>query len=400
MEEITYNLEQGHYYEDINHYSEQLIANLEQESSKIITEYMNFIEEEEIEDLRNREEYLVEFLALGVLANQYLNDVLETSTSSYLVMQKLFDLKNKYNKLEKVMKLLQGWLSTLLLYSEDRENYNYEFINKEDLKSLIQWLAATGEYEELIKRFKKWQQYFNTKFSVEVTYDLKTALELALWFKEHSKKALGKYTKNVEEFLTKKHHRYVWSENVMFCAKPEIEYHLNMAGIEIINKVLWEEFLAAEEKIILAPICMRNRSAQNCQAQENDLGLQCTHCDRDCNINLISSLGSQGEFKVVLVDQHSNLQSYLEAWENQKQIGLIAISCVLNLLSSSYQLRELNIPAQFIALDYCGCKQYWSKEGVVTDINLDKLLEIIKADPGDKFIQMRFFSDNSDSKSQ
>ncbi|MGM0369357.1 MAG: DUF116 domain-containing protein [Bacillota bacterium] len=395
MEEITYGLNSGDYYEQVNQFSKQVKMKIEQESAPIITDFMEFIERQEIEELRTRDEYLFEFLALGVLANIYLNDALKTAKSSYLILQKLVKLRNKYSKLKPVIDFWRGILSTILLYSDKRESYNHEFVNKDDLKQLIKWLAATGEHKEIVHRFKIWEQYFKTKFSIKLSSDLKVALNLANWFEEQAKEELGAHTKNVERFLEEDARDHLWSDDLLLCAKPELEYHLNMVGAEIMNQALRDDFLATEKKIVLAPVCMRNKTAQECQAQQEEVGLRCTYCDRDCNINLISSLGSRGEFEVVLINHSSDFSKYLKQWAKQSEVGLIGITCVLNLLAAGYELQKLNISGQCIVLDYSGCKQHWSPKGVVTEINLDKLLQTIRLNPNDKFVQMRFFTDDN-----
>ena len=393
MDIITYDLNQGNYYQDIQQLAQKVIAKGEEKHSKIITEYMNFIAAEEMEELRSRQEYIFEFLALGVLANLYLNDVLETSKTSYLFMRKLIEFKSKHSKLSKIIDLIQIFLNTILLHSAQLDNYNYEFVNKDDFNELILWLEAMGEYQEEVERFKNWKEYFNSKYSVKVSYDLKGALEFAQWFQEESETKLSKYTKNVNKFLQGNQSKHLWRQDILLRTKSEREYHLNMLGTEIMNQRRRKEFLETEEKVILAPTCMRNKTAAECLAQETELGLQCTHCDRDCNINLIDSLGAQGEYEVVIINHAQDFADYFEQWQDQKQTGLVVIACALNLLLVSYQLQRFNIPGQIMLLDYCGCQLHWSNEGKTTDLNLDRLLATLRDDPQDKFIQMSIFDD-------
>ncbi|MBM7556362.1 DUF116 domain-containing protein [Halanaerobacter jeridensis] len=393
MEEITYDLTQDKYYEDIKDFAQKLVVKGEENHSKIINDFMNFIAAEEIEELRDRKEYIFEFLSLGVLANLYLNDVLQTSKTSYLFMRKLIEFKAKYSKLSKIIDVLQGFLNTTLLHSAQRDNYNYEFVNKDDLNELIIWLESMGEYQEEVQRFKNWQKYFNSKYSVKVSYDLKVALKFAQWFQKQGQARLSQYTKNVKTFLKGKQNKHLWRQDILLRTKAEPEYHLNMLGIEIINQVQRKDFLETEERVILAPTCMRDKSAAECAAQETDLGLQCTHCDRDCNINLIDSLGSQGDFEVVIIDHAYSFADYFAQWREQQQTGLIVIACVPNLLLIGYQLQRLNIPAQVMPLNYCGCQLHWCEKGVTTDMNLDQLLVTLREDPQEKFIQMSIFND-------
>ena len=397
MNEITYDLSRGDYYEEIEEFAQEVIAKAEQDHSKIITEYMQFIKREKLEELRSREEYIFDYLLLGVLANLYLNNVLETSRTTYVFMHKLIDFKDKYDKLTGIIDLLQGFLNTTLLYSAQREDYSYEFINKNDLAELIQWLAATGEYQEEIRRFKNWEEYFAAQFSVKVSYDLKYALNFAHWFQNRGVERLGNYTKNVKKFRQGEQSKHLWRQDILLRTKPEEEYHLNMLGAEIINKARRREFLAAEKKVVLAPSCMRKKSAAECRAEEKRLGLQCLHCERDCNINLIDSLGSQGSFEVVIINDDYDFNYYFKQWRAQKKVGLIVITCALKLLLVQYQLQRFNIPSQSLLLDYCGCQRHWSQEGSITNIDLDKLLVKLQKNPGDKFIQMNIY-DNQEER--
>ena len=396
MDGITYNLNAGNYYDDIKKFAQEVITKVEQDHGKIIRDYMDFIAAEEIEEVRTHKEYLFEFLALGVLANLYLNDVLETSKTSYVFMQNLLKLKDQHSKLEKIIEWLQKFLNTVLLHSAHRNDYNYEFVNKDDLKELLQWLEATGEYEEEVLRFKNWEQYFDSKFSVKVSYDLKAAMSLAEWFVEQAQEKLGQYTKNVEKFRKQEQSKHLWRQDILLRTKPEREYHLNMLGAQIMNQVWRPKFLATTNKVILAPTCMRAKNGPECQAEETELGLQCTHCDRDCNINLIDSLGSQGEFEVVIIDPAHNFADYFSQWRDQRETGLIVIACALNLLLLNYKLQRFNIPGQALILDYCGCQLHWSTEGMTTDIDLDELLATLRESPQDKFIQMSIF-DNGEA---
>ena len=391
MDGITYDLKAGDYYDDIKEFAQEVVAKVEKDHSKIIKEYRDFIAAEEIEEVRDRKEYAFELLALGVLANLYLNDVLETSKPYYVFMQNLIKFKAQHSKLEKIIEWLQSFLNTVLLHSAHRDDYNYEFVNKDDLKELLQWLEATGEYKEEVLRFKYWERYFDNKFLVKVSYDLKAAMKLAEWFEEQAQEKLGHYTKNVKKFLKQEQSKHLWRQDILLRTKPEREYHLNMLGCQIMNQVCRPQFLVTNNKVILAPICMRAKNEAQCQAEETELGLQCTHCDRDCNINLIDSLGSQGEFKVLIIDHTHDFDDYFSQWQDQKHTGLIVIACALNLLLVNYKLQRFNIPGQALILDYCGCQLHWSEEGVTTDINLDELLATLRESPQDKFIQMSIF---------
>lgn len=393
MNKITYDLEEGNYNNQIREFAQEVVAKVEEDHAKLITDYMNFIEQKNIEKLRSRNEYIFEFLSLGVLANLYLNDVLATSKASYSFMSKLIEWKEKHNKLESIIKLVQKFLNTVLLHSVQREDYSYEFINKRDVTELIKWLEATDEYQEEVKRFQNWLNYFANNLSVKVSYDLKGALTLAAWFQKQSRQRLSKYTKSVKRFVQGEQSKHLWRTDILLRTKPELEYHLNMLGAEIIDRAQQNKFLETAEKVLLVPTCMRNRAKGECRAKKTEVGLQCTHCERDCNINLLDGLGKQSGFEVVIINHSQKFSDYFRQWSQQDQTGLVVITCALNLLLADYQLRRFNIPGQVLLLDYCGCKMHWSEEGLITKVDLDRLLTKMQQDPQDKFIQLNIFEE-------
>jgi len=52
------------------------------------------------------------------------------------------------------------------------------------------------------------------------------------------------------------------------------------------------------------------------------------------------------------------------------------VACPLHLISGGLELRKLNIAAQCVFLDYCGCKNHWHQDGIMTDMNSRQLLKI------------------------
>jgi hypothetical protein len=42
----------------------------------------------------------------------------------------------------------------------------------------------------------------------------------------------------------------------------------------------------------------------------------------------------------------------------------------------------LSIPAQGVLLDYMGCKYHWDEQGIPTDTNITKLLEVLGIEGG------------------
>ncbi|WLD29947.1 MULTISPECIES: DUF116 domain-containing protein [unclassified Clostridioides] len=60
-----------------------------------------------------------------------------------------------------------------------------------------------------------------------------------------------------------------------------------------------------------------------------------------------------------------------------EDVGIIGVACVLNLISGGWKVKNFGFVPQCVVLDYCGCKNHWHEKGIVTDINVDRLLYTI-----------------------
>ncbi|OCL25722.1 hypothetical protein U472_15455 [Orenia metallireducens] len=131
-----------------------------------------------------------------------------------------------------------------------------------------------------------------------------------------------------------------------------------MVGARIINQAFEEEFKSTKEKIVLLPTCMRRKSAADCKAQKDGLNMICSACSQECNINQINQIAQEEDFRVVMISHSSDFSKFLEKWQNQDEIELVEVACVLNLLLGGYEMKRVSIPVQCVLLDYCGCENH------------------------------------------
>jgi hypothetical protein len=130
-----------------------------------------------------------------------------------------------------------------------------------------------------------------------------------------------------------------------------------------------------EKKALILPGCMRSRSESDCHASSTSLGLKCERCDTRCKVRYLNEIGDQKHFEVYIVPHESS--AFTESTEKErKQLGILGVACVSNLISGGWKADSMGIPAQCVLLDNCGCK-HWTKENIKTDINQKKLIELI-----------------------
>ena len=67
-------------------------------------------------------------------------------------------------------------------------------------------------------------------------------------------------------------------EDVIFSARPRVEYHLNMVGAEIMNRAFRDDFMKTKRKAVILQACMRYFPKPQCKARSNGLSCECAEC--------------------------------------------------------------------------------------------------------------------------
>ena len=326
------------------------------------------------EEISSREELVLELLTLGTLWQVYSGDALGLDEGPGQVLTGLARARECGGSLKPGIDFLRGIMSTLFLSPDLYDNMFSLDPNMNHFDKLLLWLEASGEFKQEAKRLRTWQVYLNSLTHREAVNVLLTAVTFAVWFEARSNEELGPYTPNVERYLNEIRPEHYWREDVIFCGRRRVEYHLNMVGAEIMNRAFRESFLKTKNKVLLLPACMRLLTDSRCKMESEENGCKCCGCMPDCAVNRLSSLGRKYGFKVMVVPHESSISAgQTQEAVFDKDTGVIGVACVLNLISGGWMLEDMGIPAQCVLLDYCGCKNHWHHEGLQTDINIKQL---------------------------
>lgn len=375
---ITYslkneNVNSNDYYKDIYKFTDEVLKNVEDLSQGIIEDFKKYIGENKFEKLRTTEEYMLEFLIIGVLWQLYSDDAMSLPCFPKKVLTELNDLRQKSDDIKTKVDAIRGILSTIFLMPNDNYNSNAA-LTYENFDKLINWMAVSGEFNEEVNRFLNWKKYI-FYIGEEKTKEFFTiAVTLALYFNARSEAVLGKYTSRVDKFLQNEYPKHKWKEDIILCSRQKVEYHLNMVGAEILNRAFRKDFLKAPNKKLILPACMRYKGENGCKAKTTEEGYVCSHCEDRCRVNELTKLGEMKGFEVLIIPHASSAFKKLNI--EYGKVGIVGVACILNLLEGGYKARRLNMIPQCVILDYCGCKNHWDDKGIVTDINLDKLKKI------------------------
>lgn len=374
---ITYCIESkfndfDKFYIDIEQLACEIVDNIKKCLQEELHIFIEFIEKNKVEDIRHEEEYIIDFLILSIFYKVYINRAVNTVK----IGSKIITKNNKSNK-KFVRKKVKGILSTIFLTNNTNEEVK---ISLNNIKKLINYLKLTDEFEEEIKRINNIYEFLKYYNSKNTDKDLESItnkiIYLGNYFEEVSKNKLSIYTINVSKFLSHEYEKHKYKEDIIYIGRLEVEYHLNMVILAIMNKLLLEEFVKSKDKILLIPPCMKFHDNYKCKSKSENYLYSCESCNKKCKVNELNKIGKIYNFKVYTFSHDMDFSKLDKTTYENK--GVVCIGCSLNLINKGLKLRELNIKPQLILLSFCGCKKHWHNYGLTTRFDMNKLFEIIK----------------------
>jgi len=377
---ITYSLRETSYssdsfYNDLTAFTENILFEASKSLERHSNNYYEYVKTSQHETIRSKDEYLLELIMIGIFWNNYIHKASKTRRLPKIFLKQLYSLRRKSETLKPIIDYFRGYLAyELLIKQKDNTVQTY---NLDACINLLEWLGATGEFNEEVIRLNKWIDFFKDKNKDEIEDILKLTILFSVYFYETGKQYFGKYTHNVTRFLNDSVKKYIHREDYFFISRTENEYFLNMFGAEIMNRQLKKEFDKSSKKAILLPTCMRKQPKNGCQAKSDGKELVCRQCNIDCNIGKVAKALELQNITPYLIPHSSDFSKFLIKWKDNRETGLIGVACVLNLLTGGYEMKRLNIASQCIFLDYCGCQKHWDKNGIPTDLNICKLKQIV-----------------------
>jgi hypothetical protein len=381
LSDLVYDLRQPDansdiFYQDVARFSDEVLAEIEQRAATALDGYTRHVQGFLREAPRSRGEYAIELLTLGQVLGRYGGAAESTSPWIVLLARELLGLRRSVPVMKPVIDQLRAVVARYFLMPR----IGHKATGKQPLDGLprlIDWLHATGELEQEAMRLHNWRSFLCTLPPEESAHWIETAEELFDWFKREADRALGSFTRGVNNFLAGEYALRGCREDQIFCGKEPAEYHLCMVAAEVMNRGLRAEFERTPKKAVLVPACLRDAHASTCKAHVNGVDITCAACDSGCAVNRITrrmrSLGAT----VYLVPHATGFSRWLERWQSAPEYGVTAVACLLNILPGGYEMRARGIASQCVPLDYSGCQKHWHSPGIPTGLNEDRLVQIV-----------------------
>lgn len=340
---------------------------------------------------RQPAEAAFEMLVLGVLLREHGTEALQMPPVPAWALAKLVEAQDRMPLpvVEKPSKAVRGLVQGLLQNGPDTEGQLPDTAPfgepaSELVRRLVIWLNSQGLSAQA-NRMGQWQKYLARLDPQSAEAYLARCLLLAEAFTEESQAALGGYTRGVEEYTTcvRANWRSRFRYDAQLVTRTPAEYHLGMLGTEILTRAYRSRFLATKQKIVIVPDCLcrlspRVASAETatCQAKMTSLGGKCQGCAPGCRVRQLTALGEKHGFEVyILPDDLRGIG--LGACSKLADTGVVGVSCALTNWDAGWLVNSAGVPCQGVLLDYAGCKSHWNEAGRSTDVNFDKVLEMV-----------------------
>ncbi len=370
-------------YADAAAFSTRLLAEIEAQAGPILDGYIVHVNDVLRERSRSRGEYAIELLTLGMMLKFYAAAASGTPRWVVQLARELLSLRRRSEAMKGLADFLRARLfrtfSVHKLWAAPTETPRFEC-----LPDLIEWLNASGEFEQESMRLVNWKSYLATLPRNEIDMRMQTAMDLFEWFTREASSALSEYTHGVDTFLATTYADRGVREDQIFCGKRSVEYHLGMVAAEIMNRGLREEFQRTSRKVVLLPTCMRGVRADECLAHSDDVDIDCSACDQDCTVNRITRRMEKMGVEVYLVPHTTGFSRWLDRWQNQSEVGVVAVACMANILSGGFEMRARAIASQCVPLDFPGCQKHWSGVRITTGVNEERLARLVGGSPDPK----------------
>ncbi len=366
----------GGFYIILKNFTDKFLKSSQSHASMYIAkELRQFITTHQIEKPRSLNEYHIEYLMFGIFWRKYSGYSANINRVLHSLCNALYQIRNQSKTLKPFIDKIRGKVAVSRLY---KKNKTYELIPiYENIIRLINWLDASKNFTEEVKRLNNWLVFLEKKSPIYIARFISNAIELEKLFVSMASPVLGNYLQSVNLSVNKHKRKYKNREAANNYKRAEVEYFFYMMATEIFNRELKGEFDKTTRKVVLLPTSLCRPKSVECKLNSDGIEISCTGCSEDCQINDISRSIEGSGAEVQLISGSLDFSKWLSALETNPNIGLVNVACVLDMFPKVYGMRSLNIPSQHILLDQCGCHKHLPSANCPTIIDQQQLLKVL-----------------------
>ncbi|HMA96693.1 MAG TPA: DUF116 domain-containing protein [Polyangiaceae bacterium] len=340
----------------------------------VIEAYAEFVELNGREQRRSNSEYLLEGLVLGVMWRARGREALEPSESLRGLVTELVRERRSGAPLRR------DESRAALANLGNRSRRGRIDPTLQEIHALLNWMLATGEYDDEVARLEGWTAFLSTTQSATNREILRLVVAFAVRFEAIAERYLGGFTEGVNRFFDQELVARGPREDTLQCSRRRVEYHLNMVGAEMLNRAWRRGFLACRRHVVVMPGCVTLREETECRAVRAEVERKCTHCTLGCSVSAATRMSERAGADAVFVMHGSNFSRFLDAQAlKDEHVGVIGIACAAGLLGAGWRARSKGLMAQCVLLNASGCL-HWQSVLTPTTFDVAELSRILGRD--------------------
>lgn len=332
--------------------------------------FKEYIQLNQIEEVRSEIEYGLELLLLGVYLKHYATYATNLGKVQGFLCEKVCVARKSVKHGKVILSKVKGEMSRRYLLKNSKGVWQ-----ECQLSQLVYWMRATGEFEEEALRLEEWERFLVGQKRITWVRLKVKLLKLVEDFEKQMEKGFADYLKGVEPFRSKEESRYERREDRIFCMQPKVMYYLNMIGAQWLNEAYRSAYIKAKKHIIFLPGCMVFRGKENCKAISKNGSYVCQGCTKTCAVNQVTQIAETYQVKTAILYHESELNR--QKVKENETIGVVGVACILSLISGGFKAKRLGYAPQCVLLDYCGCENHWYDKRKVTQINKEQLIKLL-----------------------
>ena len=333
-----------------------------------IDDFMEYIKDNQIEELRSKEEYSLEFMLIGILTLEYVDNARAFKNISSITFKFLNKLRGKRPGSKNKFDNIRGWLSENVLFKSNNEGDEY---SSKDFKELVRWLDATSQFEEEVLRLENWKSFFKSEDVHYANHIIERSIEMALFLNEIGNKYLKTYAEDVEQSITNKYSNIQNKESNVYCLKGIIQIYYNMVSIQILNDVYDKRYTDCQEKNVIVPTILRESKKKCCSLRTNN-GYKCKNCSTRCSVNKLHKLGEEKGFRVYSIDGANDIIGQVGVAGNGT--GILSINSVLNIMSLEWKAIRLGYSPKALPIELCSASDNYGKGYIKSAIDWENIV--------------------------
>jgi len=156
----------------------------------------------------------------------------------------------------------------------------------------------------------------------------------------------------------------------------EVQYHLAMLEIELMNRTNDEQFRKARRKLAFLPHCLRDLEA-DCRSAPHDIDYACKGCSVRCNVNAVSKLLRQRSIEPYIWMQANLKALFRKLKGDEGGLGVMGIACVPELVRGMRMCTKLEVPVVGVPLNANRCAR-WMGKFHPTSVELEAVFRIVQ----------------------